>query len=82
MKLFIKVFGRYKDITGHEAVQLDITDGITIQDVINKFIRLYPSIQNDKNRMMVTKNKILCSYTTTITEDDEITISPPVVSGG
>ncbi len=82
MKILVQVFGRYKDITGKETLQLYITDGNTLQDVINAFVKKYPSIQNDKNRMMVTKNKMLSSFDTTVTKDDEITLSPPVVSGG
>ena len=82
MKIMVKVFGRYKEITGKEIIQLDITDGNTLQDVINAFIKQYPTVQKDKNRMMVTKNKMLASFDTTITQEDEITLSPPVVSGG
>ncbi len=82
MKIMVKVFGRYKEITGKEIVQIDITDGNTLQDVINAFIKQYPTVQKDKNWMMVTKNKLLSSFDTTITQEDEITLSPPVVSGG
>ncbi|MCX6662004.1 MAG: MoaD/ThiS family protein [Euryarchaeota archaeon] len=78
----VKVFGRYKDITGKETIQLDITDGNTLQDIINAFIKKYPNIQKDKDRIMVTKNKMFASFNTTVTQDDEITLSPPVVSGG
>jgi molybdopterin converting factor small subunit len=82
MKLLIKVFGRYRDITGKETIQLDIIDGKTLQDVINAFVKQYPAVQKDKNNMMATRNKMLCSYTTMVTKDDDITLSPPVVSGG
>jgi molybdopterin converting factor small subunit len=82
MKIMVKVFGRYKDITGKETIQLDITDGNTLQDIINAFIKKYPNIQKDKDRIMVTKNKMFASFNTTVTQDDEITLSPPVVSGG
>lgn len=78
----VKVFGRYKDITGKETIQLDITDGNTLQDIINAFIKKYPNVQKDKDRIMVTKNKMFASFNTTVTQDDEITLSPPVVSGG
>jgi molybdopterin converting factor small subunit len=82
MKIMVKVFGRYKDITGKETIQLDITDGNTLQDIINAFIKKYPNLQKDKDRIMVTKNKMFASFNTKVTQDDEITLSPPVVSGG
>ena len=82
MKISVRVFGRYKDITAREMIQLDITDGNTLRDVVEVFIKRYPSVEIDKGRMMVTKNKMYTSYDTTISEGDEITLSPPVVSGG
>jgi len=82
MKIIVKVFGRYKDISGKETIQLDIIDGNTLQDVINVFVKQYPAVQKDKNRMMVTKNKMFASFDTIVTTEDEITLSPPVVSGG
>ena len=82
MKITVKVIGRYKDMTGKEKIILDIIDGNTLQDVINAFVKLYPAADKDKSRMMVTKNKIFTSFDTTVTKEDEITFSPPVVSGG
>ena len=82
MKILVKVYGRYKDLTGKNIIQLDIIDGNTLQDVIDAFIKKYPLVQKDKNRMLVTKNKMFASSQTVITEEDEITLSPPVVSGG
>jgi molybdopterin converting factor small subunit len=82
LKIIVKVYGRYKDITGKETLQLDITDGNTLRDAIDVFVKRYPVTEKDKSRMIVTKNKMYTSYDTTITEEDEITIAPPVVSGG
>jgi molybdopterin converting factor small subunit len=82
MKIMVKVFGRYKDISGKETIQLDIIDGNTLQDVIDAFVKQYPAVQKDKNRMMVTKNKMFASFDTIVKQEDEITLSPPVVSGG
>jgi len=82
MRVTVKLFGRYKDITVKEKIQLDIISGNTLQDVINAFVKQYPAVEKDKTRMMVTKNKMYASFDTPIVEEDEITISPPVVSGG
>jgi molybdopterin converting factor small subunit len=82
MKIAVKVFGRYKDITGKETIQLDIMDGNTLQDVVNAFIKQYPAAEKDKSRMMVTKNNMFASFDTTVAKEDEITLIPPVVSGG
>ena len=82
MKITVKVFGRYKDITNKDSIQLNIGTGNTLGDVIDSFVKQYPATEKDRSRMMVSKNKMYASFDTTITEDDEITLSPPVVSGG
>jgi len=82
MKITVRVFGRYKDITKKDVIQLNIGEGNTLGDVIDCFVTLYPATEKDKRRMMVSKNKMYASFDTLITEGDEITLSPPVVSGG
>jgi molybdopterin converting factor small subunit len=82
MKIMVRVFGRYKDITKKDVIQLIIGEGNTLGDVIDCFVKLYPVTEKDKSRMMVSKNKMYASFDTLITEGDEITLSPPVVSGG
>jgi molybdopterin converting factor small subunit len=82
MMVMVRVFGRYKDITTKDVIQLNIGEGNTLGDVIDCFVKQYPATEKDKNRMMVSKNKMYASFVTVITEGDEITLSPPVVSGG
>jgi MoaD family protein len=82
MKITVRLFGRYKDIAGKEQIKLDISAGNTLRDVVDTFVKQYPATEKDKSRMMVSKNKMYASFDTTIIEGDEITLSPPVVSGG
>ena len=82
MKITVKLFGRYKDIAGKDQIKLDISAGNTLRDVVDTFVKQYPATEKDKSRMMVSKNKMYASFDTTIIEGDEITLSPPVVSGG
>lgn len=82
VKITLRIYGRYKDIAGKETIQLEIIEGNTLRDVIDVFVKHYPVTEKDKSRMIVTKNKMYTSYDTMITEEDEVTIAPPVVSGG
>jgi MoaD family protein len=82
MKITVRLFGRYKDITGKDQIKLDISAGNTLRDVVDTFVKQYPATEKDKSRMMVSKNKMYASFDTTIVEGDEITLSPPIVSGG
>jgi len=82
MKITIRMFGRYKDITGKDQITLDISAGNTLRDVVDTFVKQYPATEKDKNRMMMSKNKMYASFDTTVNEGDEISLFPPVVSGG
>ena len=82
MKINVTLFGRYKDITGKNTIQFDITGDITIRDIIDAFAKEYPIVKKDKSRIMVIKNKMYTSHDTTVSESDDIAFSPPVVSGG
>jgi MoaD family protein len=82
MKITIKILGRYREITGKDSLIFDIKDGDTLRDIIELFVKHYPTTERDKGHMMVSKNKMYVSYDTQIHEGDEVTLCPPVVSGG
>lgn len=82
MKIAVKLFGRYKTMTGKEFLPLEIENGSTLQDIVDVFVKRYPDTEKDKKNMIVTRNKRFMSRDTQVTEHDEITIIPPVVSGG
>jgi len=82
MIIKIKLIGRYKTIAGQDNLQFDANTGTTIRQVIDMFVKQYPLVEKDKKFMMVSKNNALTSVDTPIGEGDEITICPPVVSGG
>jgi molybdopterin converting factor small subunit len=82
MKISVRLFGRYKNIAEIDHIIFDMKEGITIREVIDTFVKHYPSTEIDKNRMMVSKNKIYVSHDTQLIDGDEVTLCPPVVSGG
>lgn len=82
MKVTVKLVGRYKDIIGKESLEIDIQKGNTIWDVVDAFAQQYPEIERDKKFIMVAKSNRYTTFDEKIEDGDEITISPPVVSGG
>jgi len=81
MKIKVKLIGRYKDITGKKEIVLE-TGGDAIWHVVDVFVKQYPKIEKDKKFIMVSKNNIYTTIDAKIKNGDEITLSPPVVSGG
>ena len=82
MIIKIKLIGRYKTIAGQDFLQFDVKAKTTIRQVVDAFVKQYPLVEKDRKFMMVSKNNTLTSVDTPIGEGDEITICPPVVSGG
>lgn len=82
MKIKVKLIGRYKDITGKTELELKIEKGDTIWHVVDVFVKQYPKIEKDKKFIMVSKNNTYTTLDAKIKNGDEITLSPPVVSGG
>ena len=82
MNITVKLIGRYKEITGKTKLTLTVEKGDTIWDVVDEFIKQYSVIEKDKKFIMVSKNNIYTTIDAKIVDGDEITLSPPVVSGG
>jgi MoaD family protein len=82
MRVTVKLVGRYKDIIGNTELELKINNGDTIWHVVDVFVKQYPKLEKDKKFIMVSKNNIYTTLDAKIKNGDEITLSPPVVSGG
>lgn len=82
MNIKVRLIGRYKTIAGQEVLQFDAKAGTTLRQVVDAFVKQYPLVEKDRKFMMVSKNSALTSLDTPLGEGDEITICPPVVSGG
>lgn len=82
MKLKVRVLGRYRDIVGSEELTLEVLGGNTLRDVVSAFVKKYPTVEKDKKIMIVLKDRRNASRETRFCKDDEITLCPPVVSGG
>ena len=82
MLVKVKLIGRYKDIAGKKEITLEVFNGDTIWHVVDVFIKQYPKIEKDKNFLMVSKNNIYTTLDAKVMDGDEVTLSPPVVSGG
>ena len=81
MKIKVRLFGRYRDITGKKEFEL-VVNGDTIWHVVDAFVKQHPAIEKDKKFIMVSKNNTYTTFDEKIAEGDTVTISPPVVSGG
>jgi molybdopterin synthase sulfur carrier subunit len=80
MKVKVRYFGQFRDLTGKTEEPLEIEKGITVIG-IREYVRgIYPKIAA-KEDIMVAVNGSFVSLDQVIEEGDEVALFPPV-SGG
>ena len=76
----VLAFGIVKDIFSNSMVNVDLTDGATIDTLKNLLEEKYPRL-NQLGSYMIAVNNEYASVNEVIHEGDEVAIIPPV-SGG
>ncbi len=80
MKVYVRYFASFKDMTGKKEEVIEVQGRITVQR-LKKIVRdMYPKIAN-KEQVLVAVNGTFTSIDKEIREGDEIAFFPPV-SGG
>ncbi|MEM0492421.1 MAG: MoaD/ThiS family protein [Candidatus Thermoplasmatota archaeon] len=82
MRVTIRFTGRYKNLTGLESMVMEIKNGDTVWHLIEALVEKHPALVKDKKHMIIIRNGNYIDRETKIKNNDEITIIPPVVSGG
>lgn len=79
MKVHIKYYAKYRDLTGRREEDMDV-DGMTVRELLTLLRERYPQIKNDSASLIALNNEFR-SDETMISEGDIISVFPPV-SGG
>ena len=82
MDINVTLYGRYKTVAKSSRIHLTIPDNGTIWHILEAFTEQFPEFIKDKPRMMITINQHFATPDTSISKDDYISISPPLVAGG
>jgi molybdopterin converting factor subunit 1 len=79
MKVAVRFFARCREIAGEKQKEIEIEDGMMLQDIKELLLNEYPDLKNEK--LIVSLNHKYAKPDTRLKEDDEIALFPPV-SGG
>ncbi len=80
MKLQISLFGITKDIIGKNSINIEMSSGVTAQELIQELIVLYPALSKIVSLVLAVNNEYADS-SLMLSESDTIALIPPV-SGG
>jgi molybdopterin converting factor subunit 1 len=74
-------FATCRDIVGEREVSMDIAEGATVSDLIEKVSSEHPAFRSMGPSLMVSVNQSYVDRTEQLNDGDEVAFIPPV-SGG
>ena len=80
MKISVKYFASFRDMTGRRDETLEVPDGVTVEGLREHVKGLYEKMAA-KDQVLVAVNGVFVPLETAVREGDEVAFFPPV-SGG
>ncbi len=81
MKIKVKLFASFRDIVGAKEEVIEIEEGITVRDLLEKYIVRFPDMAKFREHIVLSVNREYGAPSKTLMEGDEVSFLPPV-SGG
>ncbi|HEY6408984.1 MAG TPA: MoaD/ThiS family protein [Ktedonobacteraceae bacterium] len=81
MKIRIRYFASFREITGQNEEILTAHEGTTIADVRALLLTRYPRLQPVMDRSLCAVNRVYVAAETALREDDELVFIPPMGGG-
>ena len=79
MKVEVKFFARCREIVGEKIKELEVEEGVKIQDIIDLLLTTYPDLKKEK--LIISLNHKYAPLNANLKANDEVAVFPPV-SGG
>ena len=80
MRINVRYFGQFRDITGLTEEEIETKDGVTVIEIRDQIREKYPRIAA-KREILVAVNNTFAPLDTVINPEDNVAFFPPV-SGG
>ena len=80
MRIHVKYFASFRDITGRREEVMEVPDGVTVEGLREHVKGLYERMAG-RDQVLVAVNGVFASLETVVEEGDEVAFFPPV-SGG
>jgi molybdopterin converting factor subunit 1 len=80
MRICVRFFALYRDLTGLDEEEYVLKDGSKVGDLINLVVEKHASMKGAKG-ILVASNNAFVKFNTFLKDGDEVALLPPV-SGG
>jgi MoaD family protein len=81
MKIRVKLFASFRDIVGGKEEEVEITEGTTVQMLLDSYIERFPEMARYRDHIILSVNKEYGAAGLELKDGDEVSFLPPV-SGG
>jgi molybdopterin converting factor subunit 1 len=81
MRVKVTLFAAFRDIVGAKEENLEIKDGMTVQALLDEYVRRFPPMERFRDHMILSVNKEYGPPGKVLKDGDEVSFLPPV-SGG
>ena len=81
MKIVVKYFALFRDITGTDQDTVVLGEESIVSDLLGSIRSKYPEMDRTKRDVIVSVNRTFASHEVRLKDGDEVAIFPPV-SGG
>lgn len=81
LRLKVLFFGRLREMTGIAEDSLEVSSGISLQDLFDRYAARFPKLAAFRSSLVASRNEEFASWDTRVANNDTIAFLPPV-SGG
>lgn len=81
MKIKLRFYSEFREITGKGEMEIEIVDGATIRDVMELLKEKYPEIREMERITLFSLNHRYARIDDKLKDGDELAIFPPVEGG-
>ncbi|MEP6778020.1 MAG: MoaD/ThiS family protein [Chthoniobacterales bacterium] len=81
MNVRVQFFSRLRDVTGASSAELELRDGATVAELVEKLYLQTPALREWDSSILVGAGVEFVDRTHVITAGEEIAIMPPVQGG-
>ena len=81
MRVTIRLFARFRELTGASELLREVRDGATVGAVWEALVSEFPALADYERSMSAAVNDNYARLTTRLSDGDEVAFLPPV-SGG
>jgi molybdopterin converting factor subunit 1 len=81
MRIKVQFFSQLKEIAGRSELELGLSEGTTVAELLAEMYRRYPALQDWNGSLLIAVGVEFVARDYVLQPNDEIAIMPPVQGG-